>query len=415
MGFYSPLMAGTVDFSDIQKLLSKGEAEAAYVRLISMQAKYEGELEYDLLMAQAALLTERTNIAQFVLERVLIIQPKHHQARLLMASAYARLGRPVLARAELLVVLAAKTAKPKVKKQAESMLKQLSAAETTNRMAAYVAMGFGYDGNANAATSSQTFDVFGITYDLTPQSTATRSMSAMLNLGMSWQHQLESKSLVFATLDWRANIFPQASFVNNDVARYQFGWQKPRHYSLVYQGGNVNVDAAYNNASNHLLGMWNIGKRGDSNIFLRVGELHYLASQNSKDVMQYQLGGTFSLEKWVKETNLATILAQDVAVLSTSPYGRDMIGLNMRTKLKTLNPFTVSIGAGVLYSEYRGLFFGLGRQERQSSLNVGLHTKRWTNWELSLDLAYTDTWSTVTLYDHERFTLGLKFKRNYVR
>lgn len=411
LGVYTQTFAVGTHLTEIQQLLHQGESETAYARLLAMQITHEGELEYDLLLVQAALITDHANVALFVLERILIVHPRHYQARLLMASAYVRLGRPALARSELRIILAAKSAQPQLKQQAESMLAQLSAEKRKSRLDAYVAMGFGYDGNANASTDSQTF----LGFDLSPESIATPSMSEMLNIGSSWQHQLASRSIVYATLDWRSSLFPQAVYANNELLRYQLGWQKPRYYAFVYQGSSVNTNATFNNSGNHLFGMWHTGKRRESNVFLRIGEQHYLTSQNIKDVTQYMLGSQISLAEWIKDTRLVTILSQDVAVLPTSPYGRNMIGLNMQTKLKSMNPFTVNIGGGVLYSEYEGLFFGQGRQEQQFSLNVGLHTKRWTNWELALDLSYTDTRSTIVLYDYDRFTLGLNFKRNYVR
>lgn len=411
MGLHLSAMAVSANFTNIQQLLNTGKAEVAYQRLLSLQSKYEGGLEYDLLMAQAALLTERANVALFVLERVLILRPRHYQARLLMANAYARLGRPELARAELSIIIAAKSIRPQLKQQAESMLEQLAAAQNKSRLLAYVALGFGYDGNANSSTASQTF----LGFNLSPESRATPSTSETLNLGMSWQHQLESKSIFFTTLDWRSNLFPQARYINNELVSYQIGWQMPRRYVMTYKGSNVNVNGIYNNTGNHLSGVWYVGKQRQSNIFLRIGEQHYHDSQSIKDVTQYQLGGKTSLSNWMKNTNLVTILAQDVATSPVSPYGRDLFGLNISKKFKVMNPFTVRIGAGVLYSQYRGLFFGLERQERQSSLNVGFHTMRWKYWELGLDLTYTDTLSSIALYDYERFTLSLNFKRNYVR
>lgn len=413
MGFYSSALAANSNFTNIQQLLNQGKADIAYERLVSMQAKHEGELEYDLLLAQAALLSKRANIALFVLERVLIFQPRHYQARLLIANAYARLGRPGLARNELSMIMAAKSAHPQLKQQAETLLAQVNAAQTTNHIRGYVEMGFGIDQNANSSTESLTF----LGFNLSPESIATPSMSQSLKLGMSWQKKLKSKSALFTTLDWSSNLFPQAVFVNNEVINYQFGWQKSNRYSLSARGTRVSLTGKAGREGSHndqyISGQWKLGKSRKSSLYLRIGEQHFLPAEEIRDVTQYQFGGQLSLAKWMKNTQLSTVLAQDVAVLPDSPYGREQIGVNLRTKLQFMNPVTVSMGVGVLYSDYRGLFFGLGRQERQFSLDVGLHTKRWTNWELGLDMSYTDTWSSIELYDYDRFTLGLKFKRNY--
>ena len=404
----STVWAASTEFADIKVLLGKGEAETAYQRLESIQAQYEGLAEYDLLLAQAAILTERANLALFILDRLVISQPNHYPARWLMANAYARLGHTDLARTELSSIVASGAVDPQLKQQAVSMLAALNAAGSRHQLQAFVAMGFGYDTNANASTTNQTF----LGFDLSPESVATASMSEMLNLGMSWQYQFSAHSVLLTSLDWRNNIFPQASFVNNELAQYQVGWQNPQHYALMVQASQVSVDGVYSSGGNHILGLWYLG---DTNIFLRAGEQGNQIAQNVKDVSQYLVGGKVSLSHWLKNTSLTGLVAEDIAIQPDSPYGRSIYGLNLSTDLQILNPFTVRIRGGVLYSDYRGLFFGLGRQERQSNLSVGLHTKRWKHWDLDLDLAYADIWSTIALYDYERFTMGLTFKRNYQR
>lgn len=415
MGVFTQAKAVDTRLTEIQQLLGKGESETAYARLLVMQSEHEGELEYDLLLAQAALLTGRSNIALFVLERVLILRPGLYQAHLLMANAYAHLGRASLAKAELRIILAAKSVQPALRKQAESMMAQLSAVEPASRLDVYIAMGFGFDSNANTSTSSQTF----LGFNLLPESIATPSMSEMLNMGLGWQQRRASNSIFYTKVDWRTNLFPQASFVNNQITRYSLGWQKPWRYAVEYQGTSVDVtgmvDRSGSHNDMHLYGVIYTGKKRQSNVNLRIGQQSYLPGESIKDVRQYILSGQWALSDWRKSTYLVTTISHDVAILPNSPYGRSTAGLDLRTIVKTMNPFTVSIGTGVLYSEYRGLFFGLGRQDLQSSLNMGFHTKRWTNWELGLDLAYTDTWSSIALYDYTRFTLGLTFKRNYQR
>ena len=328
-----------------------------------------------------------------------------------MAAAYTRLEAYEQAREVLEALLRDEAVDVQTRRQANQMLSQLRGHTKRHRISAYIGFGLGNDSNANAATASTTF----LGYDLAANSIATPSATMMATVGAQSYHSVGTKSVLFTSVDWAKNQFPAAKFVNNDTLGLQLGWQGNGKYVLAYQMQTVNVEDALNNRANHIYGMLNTNTQMKWRPFLRLGEVRYTASSSIKDVSQAIIGTQFSLSDWIAGTRVSILLAEDVAIETGSPYGRSYTGLQIYKESRYLNRISASFKAGVLYSQYHGLFFGSRREERQSSLSMDISYRAAGSWDLSLVAGFTDSWSTIALYDYDRLTVGLNIKRNFVR
>ena len=394
-----------------QGLLSRGEGQAAYELLLPLEDRLAGDPAYDLLLAQAALLVGQANIALFILERVVFSHPRQYQARLLMATAYFRLEAYEQANEVLEALLQEEAVDGQTLRQAHQMREEILRHTRRNSLNAYAGFGLGNDSNANAATASLTF----LGYDLAANSIATPSASMAATVGAQSSHRLAARSVLFTAVDWAANQYPDATFVNNDSLGFQLGWQKNGKYVLAYQSQTVNVADAFNNRGNHIYGMVNSDTPMKWRPFLRLGEVRYDAGSSIKDVSQAIIGTQFSLSDWIRGSRMSILLAEDMAIESGSPYGRSYTGMQFHTESRYLNRITVAFKAGILYSQYHGLFFGSRREERQSNIGMDVRYRAAGSWDCSLYAGLTDSWSTIALYQYDRLTVGLNIKRNFVR
>ncbi|MBD3671848.1 MAG: hypothetical protein HUJ29_13845 [Gammaproteobacteria bacterium] len=389
-----------------RELLARGEAAAAYALLESMEAAQAGQVAYDLLLAQSALLSDKANLALFALDRVVIRYPSLAEARLLRANAYLHLKAYDEAHGELMTLLGLKQVKANVRRQAEQLLEAVVKRDKRHIYRYYLRFGMGRDSNANAATDLTSF----LGYDLTANSIATASPTLEAGLGARSYHRIQHGNTLFTALDWQGRQYPSASFVDNDSLAVQLGWRWQRHLTLAWQHQAANVDGAFNNRGNFLFMMYQFDGSMKWRPFVRVGELRF--TQTVKDVQQYIFGTQFTLSEWIRGMEMSILLAEDLEIETGSPYGRVFGGLQWQKKSELNRRLDLYLKAGLLYSQYKGLFYGDSRREQQSNLGMELRFTPMRAWEFSLAAAYTDSASTIALYDHDRLIVGLDIKRN---
>lgn len=135
--------------------IDRGEAEAAYAALAAQLGLYAGDPEFDYLLGIAALDTGRAGEALLALERVLLVQPDHLQARAELGRAYLATGEYENARAAFRDV-AARDIPPEARRLVGRYLDEIARLEARQRIAitGLIGLEFGYDSNANVGSSS---------------------------------------------------------------------------------------------------------------------------------------------------------------------------------------------------------------------------------------------------------------------
>jgi len=391
--------------------LARGEGEAAYKMLLTLESQLAGDPGYDLLLAQAALTSKQANLALFILERVVFSHPRLPQARLLMASAYIHLEAYSQAGEILEALLREPGLDGQTRDQAEQLLAGIRRHSRTFQMSGYIGFGMGNDSNANGATASTSF----LGYDLSANSIATPSATLAARAGLNSVYALKDGQRLFAAVDWADNEFPGASFVNNDSLGVQLGWQNKERYLLAYQAQTVNLDGRLNNRGNHLFGLLKTDTRMLWQPFLRLGEVRFDSASSIKDVTQAIIGTQFSLKDWIRGTRMSILLAEDSAIEAGSPYGRSYGGLQLQNQTSYWKRLTLTFKAGVLYSRYHGQFFGIDRDERQTNLGMDVRYRAARHWDFGLYADLTSSWSSIALYQYDRVVVGVNIKRNFVR
>lgn len=396
---------------EAREQLSRGEAAAAYQMLLPLEARLSGTPQYDLLVAEAALESDRANIALFVLDRLAFAHPQLVEAQLLMAQAYIRLGTYLQAQQVLQKLLSRPRLDGRAHRRAVSLMLVVTARLHPTSLSGYLDIGVGHDSNANSATASTSF----LGYDLSANSRATPSATESSALGVRYTYTQKSGSQWFSAVDWASNRFPDANFVDNDRLGVQLGWQKDGRYVVGLQAQTVNLDGVFNNRGDHLYALMRTETRLHWQPFLRVGRIGFDTASRKKEVSQAIIGTQFSLSDWIRGAGMSILLAEDTAILPDSPYGRRYAGWQLYQESHFPRRLSLHSKLGVLYSQYQGQFYGIDRGDRQTSLGMELKYRADREWELGLSTAWVDSWSSVALYQYERFTLGLNIRRTFVR
>jgi tetratricopeptide (TPR) repeat protein len=132
-----------------------GRYAEAYRLLDPLEDKLAGDVKFDYLLARAALESGQPSKASFIYERILAVEPNFAGVRLEMGRAYLALGDYARAKLEFETVLRFDNLPPDLRQQALIYGKAADDYIAGKRYAAhgYAEYGYGYDSNAQSATS----------------------------------------------------------------------------------------------------------------------------------------------------------------------------------------------------------------------------------------------------------------------
>src|SRR5687768_17298309 len=173
-------------------LLREGRAEQAWQLLSPHELEYAGRQDFDYRLAIAALESGRENLATFILERVLAVNPGHAAARLELARALFALRDFERAEREFEAVLKADpppAIRDVVRRYQTSMRRGDEASEPPLR--GYAEVVAGRDSNVNAASSQGSVFVPGLGTDFVPTSQRQRDSFAALGAGLEGTRSLD--------------------------------------------------------------------------------------------------------------------------------------------------------------------------------------------------------------------------------
>lgn len=197
---------------DIQAQIRAGQAQAAWNLAQQHMSEHAGEPDFDFAAGLAALEAGQPQHAVMALERVLIVQPGHHRARLELARAYFLLGDYAAARREFRAVETAGPP-PNVRRRIDSFIGEIQRRESASRlqMTGYVELRPGWDSNVASATADSSIEIpaLGIV-NLADGEISDRFLDK--NAGLTLVRPLDKRRALFADLAYRdrENVETQA-------------------------------------------------------------------------------------------------------------------------------------------------------------------------------------------------------------
>jgi len=205
----------------LQQLVDDQQYEAAYELANTLNAQSAGQMQFDYLYGLAALETGHASQAVFALERVLMVEPDNHAARLALARAYERTGQLDLARALLNTVLERETNSGMVTLARERLAALPSAKTGRTRWNAVLSLSLGYDSNVNATTDLEQLPPPPATIlSLSPGANAQEDGFARLGFALNAERALGARSFVFGGVDGYENM----NFHEHDFDTTQVGF-----------------------------------------------------------------------------------------------------------------------------------------------------------------------------------------------
>lgn len=402
--------------SRAQALLNANRPAQALAVLEPLEAERAGDPDFDYLLALATLDAGAPAKATMIFERLLLISPAFHGARIDLARAYFQLERYADAQREFETALA-NAPPPRARQLIEDYLARIKARTRKLRFARFIDISTraGYDSNVNSATEANEF----LGFNLNPISREQDSefFEAGIKLGGAMRLRPALK------LDGRVNVQvrrnPQASFADSEVfsgalrLRHERAGQRR---TIAVQAYGLRLDGDSNSSAANVVGDWQfrIGQSWWLGPLARFGIVRYEDSLQIKDANQWALGATASWQFGTSgqgALNASLLGGHDDPRDAASRYERDFIRLSGSLNWRFHERVAGMLSASYEDSDYDTVFFEQAFTQPRSDITYrGRGTLDWRmtrRWHLSHSLSYTLNVTDISVFEYERFELGL--------
>jgi hypothetical protein len=198
--------AQELDLNVAQAFIAEGKAEQAFQLLEPFEADFAGELQFDYLLARAALESGRPGLANFIYERILVVEPDYVGVRLENGRAYMEMQNFARAKQEFELVLRFDNLPPDLRATAEEYARlvdeQISPRQVFYNL--YAEYGFGLDDNVTGLQTSAILNLpGGARFALTdPLSVKRDDFTHTINGGGQAIYQLSDNWQLHSGLDY---------------------------------------------------------------------------------------------------------------------------------------------------------------------------------------------------------------------
>lgn len=411
-----------------KQMIDSGKAAQAYSLLAPLQSARAGEVEYDYLLALAALDSGKPGEAIFALERVLATSPDNGPARLEIARAYLMLGDTKTARSEFENVRKLRPPE-QVNKNIQKYLGAIDKMDSDQRtkVRGHVELSAGRDSNANSATANSqiAIPVFGgVLASLAPGAQSTSDNFLAATAGINVQHALSPEWVLNAGASIGQRKFNQVSqydIGNIDAVAGITRISGNDQYSGALQYQKIFVDDTSYRQTVGMSGQWQ-HKLDESSQFTAYGQAmrqYYDGGQQIRDVNRYLLGAAYSQAfdiQFAPVAFLGVYTGKELPRESNVPQlANDFAGVRLGGQL-TLFP-SATLVANVSHEErrYRGQdqVFLVDRKDSQTDYSLSLNYTPWASWTIRPEISHTRTRSNIVLNDYSRTQYSIAVRHDF--
>lgn len=407
----------------IQAQLDSGQAEAAWNLAQQHLADRAGDPQFDFTAGLAALEAGQPQHAVMALERVLMVQPTNHRARLELARAYYLLGDYKSARREFQAVQSIGPP-ANVRTRVDAFLTEIQRREAEGRTSvrAYVELRPGWDSNVASATSDSSIEIPALgVVNLNASSLEASDRFLDKNAGITLVRPLDKRRALFADLAYRdrENIETQdydtRSFTLSSGMALANGRDRlriPVQYQTLYLA---------NQEFRRLLSVgseWSrdLDAHNQLQLFGQAGTIRY-PDDALRDVNLLVAGGGWS-HRYANIPLLAsasTYLGDESARESAGdPNGRIYYGLRLGMQWNGIPAQTPYASLSWQRSQYDAVnpVFVRTRDEYFTELRFGWSWQPSASWNLTAEASVIDNQANIALYDYTRrqFSLGVRYQ-----
>ncbi|MGB0205474.1 MAG: surface lipoprotein assembly modifier [Neptuniibacter sp.] len=409
--------------SQIQELLEEGKSEQAYALASQMLDQSEGEPAFDLAYGAAAVDSGRISEGVFALERVLLVEPDNHLAKLELARGYFFLKQYELSET-LFAEVKAQNPPPLVQARINTYLARIQQQQmaSATRVNGFIELWAGYDSNINSSPDGQTNVV-----TLTADALGRGEQYNQVRAGITVDHDYSPAGSLFFSgsadmrfyhtedeQDYKSFNFSGGHRWNLDKQQYQLG-VTIQNYDLGYEDYRT------------LLGLnlgWNkqLSERSVLRTTLSLNDLSYDQS-TYKDASQLTLSANYLYAGqndwnpvWFAGLFIGDEDPDTAGVLANAEVDRKFYGGSFGVQLSPSSTMVFTPSLVYQVSEYRGedWIYNIKRKDDYSSFNLNAEWLVQKNWSLLMNYNYALAESNIELfeYDRQQVMLGLRYNFN---
>ena len=417
-------------YQELKKLYESGQLKKAYALAVEMLPAEEGEPQFDFLYGQIAIDSGNVGYGVFALERVLLLNPDNHVARLELARGYFLLGQKDRAKAEFNKVLAVNppaAVKEKIAIYLQSMnrTKQEETRPKTE-LSGYYRFTVGHDSNINSASAGDTFSTptFG-TGTLDEDSLARSSLFGKIGFGGRVSRAIDKGEFLFAGVDVEQKINFRKTEYDVGTASIHFGYAKAtkdKLFKLTASAQNMELDY------NSYLDLINVTAEGQKKLssaasingYIRLGTIEYPNLQN-RDAYSLStgFGAVYRGKGRLKPTFSALAyvgreLPMEYNDTSDELADKKSKGIMLKERVSLDKLSTLDFSMLYQKTEYlaEDSVFRVKRADRYLKLGVDYSRKIGKKWTFSANASHSRNTSNISIQEYDRNQVSVSIKRD---
>lgn len=413
-------------YQQAELLIQSGDYEAAYQVLLPLEQQFAGNLDFDMLLGNAAVESGHYTQGMFALERVLAIEPNHQLARAKIAKAHFFLGEVASSKTEFSYLLnqnpSAETARA-IEKYLSAIDKAMGLSTTYH---GFLETGLGWDSNVNSATNANNVAVpvfgglnFELADDAKKKSDSFFSVSGGAGLRIpTTEHISVIGNVQFAKrVNQTYQAFETAAIDLNLGVQLKYDDDT---YTVALQDGQFYVDDASFRHAYGASAQWQktFDAQNQASIYGQYSKLEY-DDTPIRDADRVVLGLNYA-HAFDASTQpvvfLGAYIAQEDAVRANTRFlDQDIYGVRAGGQLVVAPSWLAYVSAGYESRDYQAedLAFLRKRKDDQYDITLGVNYVPARYWTVKPQISLIKNNSNIELNAFERATMSIQIRRDF--
>ncbi|HEX4329916.1 MAG TPA: tetratricopeptide repeat protein [Burkholderiales bacterium] len=409
-------------------LIDAKKGQEAFALLDPLEDSRAGDPDFDYLLGIAAIDSGHLTRGVFALERVIAVKPNFPEARAEIARAYFLMGENRAAREEFEAVKASNPP-PAVVSNVNQFLDALQARESVRNVTGingYLEFGYGYDTNANAATTAGAFAIPAFGGAVFTNSTTGQKTTAWFHTvggGLSGRYRLDAEWALIgsATISERYNTHVDQFDTGYLAGDGGITWKRDNNEItglLQTQESRVDNNAFRRANGGTLQWRYTLTPSSEASVYGQHSRQVY-PGQRQRDTLRDVIGGAYakSFDVAFAPTVFAGLYSgQEVETHDGfGNFGDRLSGLRLGGQLAITSSLIAFINGSYEDRRYRApdpLFVDT-RHDKQSDVRVGANWVVGKNFTLTPSAAWTDNRSNIVIYDYSRWITMLSLRYDF--
>ena len=410
-----------------EALIKVGDYKGAYALLEPLESEYAGDIDYDYYLGLSAVESGHLTRGVFALERVLVQQPNHQDARATLAVAHFKLGEADEAQKEfsnLKTLNLSEDAKQTVDRFMSAIDKAVG---NTTSFTAYLEGTVGFDSNISSATGVNSVAVplfggqlFNINADFLEQESGFATLAGGAGMRMPLTKKLALLGNINGSnkFNWQTDDFDLGAVDYSLGARYK---HFEHAFTVLAQDAHTYVGNDKFRRAYGVSAQWQYDLNATNQIgaYLQQTRLAYEQNQSIRDVDRTVVGANYA---HVFSGDLTPVvyssmyLGEENERADNVPYlGHDLYGVRLGGQITVKPKLVLYANAAYENRDFGGrdVFFLKSREDNQYELSIGARYLPAQYWVVRPQISYTDTQSNIVLNEFDRLVASISIRRDF--